>query len=162
MENPTECYRLAFSTYVADHHWMFHKLQLVQKPTGYLKSILGGFGLPIFVHHAGGGSSVLLARVSWMLRWNLLWCMCSGLKSPSVGLLDLGWESMNMAGYSCKQRFTFTDSVGPVCMCSPSPFLGAVVSLVEIHPPVSCWHLFLALPLLYLYPLIVITACKYF
>lgn len=24
----------------------------------------------------------------------------------------------------------------------------------------SCWHLFLALPLLYLYPLIVITACK--
>lgn len=57
-------------------------------------------------------------------------------------------------------RVVFTVSVGPVCRCPPTPFPGVKSILLCSCFLLSCWHLFLAVALLYLCPLIVITACK--
>lgn len=157
MEKPPQCYCLAFLGCVADHRWMVHQLQLVQKPTRHLKSPSRrwkGFGLPSFVHNVGGGSSLLLARVSWMLSEL---AVVDGMVACRV-LLLLSWTWGESVWIRLWWRVVV--SAGPVCRCPPPPFPGAKSVLMCSCFLLSCWHLFLAEALLYLHPLIVITACK--
>lgn len=140
--------------------WQVYQLQLVQRLTRDLKFLSGVQRALVFEHHTAGYSSQLLIEVCRALHQEFV-AIDGAVVHRVLQLLFCTWaENLWTWLWKC-----FSDSTGPICTCALYPFPVLASPLQKSIPPsscflLSCWHLFLALPLLYLYPLIVITACQ--